>query len=66
VKVDRRVLGVFRGSDLVESFAVGLRLKCRELCRDSHLVNGAGRLAVMSIEIESFRQRCDVVSVDLK
>lgn len=62
--VDRRAWGAFRGSGSIVSFAVGLQLRCKELCRDSHLVNGAERLTVMSRETGSFPQRCDIVSLD--
>ena len=61
---DRRAWGVFRGSGSVFLFAVGLQLRCKELCRDSHLVNAAERLVVKSREIESFPQRCNIVSLD--
>ena len=63
-RVDRRVLGVFRGSGSAGLFVIGLRLRCRGPCTESRLVNGVVRPKVTSREIESFRQRCGVVSFD--
>ena len=63
-RVGWRGLGVIRGSGSIFSFAVGLQLRYKELCRDSHLVNGAERLTAMSRETGSFPQRCDIVSLD--
>jgi hypothetical protein len=62
-RVDGRVLGGIRGSGSVALFVVGLRLRCKEPCKESHLVNGAEQLAVMLRETESFQQRCNVVSL---